>query len=168
VVDGARSRHRSAIGWFVGDGENRDALAAAHESLHGPDRLFAAAQRYVRSQGTTGSSVEVAGRSALTRSGIAVGCYEQAIWQAARCPRPRARFRALSGNADGLGSPSALDHQPIASSLISCTRPGRSDTPASEGATLPPVDRRHHPAQAGRHKGSDRQSQGQSAEMQFG
>jgi hypothetical protein len=45
---------------------------------------------------------------------------------------------------------------------------GRSDAPACEGATLPPVDRRHHPTQAGRHKRSDRQSQAQSAEMQFG
>jgi hypothetical protein len=34
VVNGTRSRHRSAMGW-VGDGENRNVLAAVHESLDG-------------------------------------------------------------------------------------------------------------------------------------
>jgi hypothetical protein len=40
VVDGARSWHRSAIGWFVEEGENRNALAAVHESLAGTKRTW--------------------------------------------------------------------------------------------------------------------------------
>jgi hypothetical protein len=36
VVDGARSRHRSAIAWFVGDGEKGSLFSAGQNDVIGP------------------------------------------------------------------------------------------------------------------------------------
>jgi hypothetical protein len=44
VVDGTHSRHRDAIGWFVGDGEKARWFSAVQNDANGTSRHFAAPQ----------------------------------------------------------------------------------------------------------------------------
>jgi hypothetical protein len=46
VVDGARPQHRSAMGWFVGDGENARYFSAAQKVEDGTLRHVAAVQQF--------------------------------------------------------------------------------------------------------------------------